>query len=234
MDRMLVVIFDSENKAYEGKKALWQLSNEGSLSVYAAAVLHKKADGTAEVKEQDDQGPLGTLVGTTWGSLLGLLGGPIGLAVGAGVGLIAGGTADVRDILLGEDFVADVKKLLLPNRWALVAEIEEEWTTPLDTRMEAIGGTVIRRALSEEKKRIHDHHIAAMKADLAQLKAERAKAHADRKAKLQEKINQLDDKLKAQLQKAKEKDQASVREAKAKAEVLKAKAAAAKAKVKAS
>ena len=39
MDRMLVVVFDNENKAYEGKKALLQLDGEGSISVYAYTVL---------------------------------------------------------------------------------------------------------------------------------------------------------------------------------------------------
>jgi uncharacterized membrane protein len=80
MDRMLVVVFDNEAKAYEGKKALQQLDNEGSVSVYAYAVLTKNADGTASIKQGDDAGPLGTLVGTSLGSLIGLLGGPTGLA----------------------------------------------------------------------------------------------------------------------------------------------------------
>jgi len=30
MDRMLVVVLDNENKAYEGKKALLQLDGEGT------------------------------------------------------------------------------------------------------------------------------------------------------------------------------------------------------------
>jgi len=58
MDRMLVVVFDSEGKAYEGKKALLQLDGEGSISVYAYAVLAKHADGTATVKQGDDSGPI--------------------------------------------------------------------------------------------------------------------------------------------------------------------------------
>ena len=230
MDRMLVVVFDTENKAYEGEKALLQLEREGSLSVYAHAVLAKKADGTAVVLQGDDSGPIGTLLGTTWGALIGLLGGPVGVAVGAGAGLVAGSVVDLGELRLGSDFIEDVAKLLLPNRVAVVAEIDENWTTPVDTRMEAIGGTVIRRSLSEVQEKIDDEHVAAMKADLAQMKAEHAKAHADRKAKIQEKINQLEAKLKAQLQKSKEKREAVEREAKAKVEALKAKAAAAKAK----
>ena len=230
MDRMLVVVFDNEVKAYDGKKALLQLDNEGSISVYAYAVLAKKADGTATVKQGDDSGPIGTLLGTSFGSLIGLLGGPVGLAIGATTGVLAGAAVDLNNVRVGDDFIDDVTKTLSPNKFAVVAEIEEDWTTPVDTRMEAIGGIVFRRALSDVKHTIHDENVAAMKADMAQMKAEQAKARADRKGKLQEKINQLDTKIQAQLQKAKEHREAAERQAQAKVQALKAKAAAAKAK----
>jgi uncharacterized membrane protein len=227
---MLVVVFDSENKAYGGKKALSQLESEGSIAVYAYAVIGKNPDGTTTLKQGDDPGPLGTLVGTSVGSLIGLLGGPVGLAIGATAGLFAGGMEDLNNARVGEDFIDDVRQELQPNKFAVVAEIQEDWTTPVDSRMEALGGKVYRRALSEVKQTVDDEEIAAMKADLAQLKAERAKAHADREAKLQEKINQLDSKIHAWLEKAKERRQAAERQAKAKVEILKAKAAALKAK----
>jgi uncharacterized membrane protein len=230
MDRMLVVVFDNEIKAYEGKKALLQLDGEGSISVYAYAVLAKNANGTATVKQGDDSGPIGTLLGTSFGTLIGILGGPVGMAIGAATGLATGGIFDLNDARIGDDFIDDVTKALTPTKVAVVAEIEEDWTTPVDTRMEAIGGTVFRRAVSEVKHTIHDENVAAMKADMAQMKAEQAKSHADRKAKLQEKINQLDSKIQAQLQKAKERREAAERQAQAKVQVLKAKAAAAKAK----
>ena len=230
MDRMLVVVFDNEVKAYEGKNALLQLDDEGSISVYAYAVLAKHANGTATVKQGDDSGPIGTLLGTSLGSLIGLLGGPVGLAIGASAGVAAGAAVDLNNARIGDDFIDDVTKKLTPNTFAVVAEIEENWTTPVDTRMEAIGGTVFRRALSDVKHTIHDENVAAMKADLAQMKAEQAKSRADRKAKLQEKINQLDTKIQGQLQKAKERREAAASQAQAKVQVLKAKAAAAKAK----
>jgi uncharacterized membrane protein len=230
MDRMLVVVFDTENKAYEGKKALIQLDNEGSIVLFAYAVVAKNADGTATVKQGDDAGPLGTLVGTSLGSLIGLLGGPVGLAIGATVGLLAGTTADLDNARISDDFIDDVNKELLPNRFAVLAEIQEDWTTPVDIRMEAIGGIVFRRALSDVRHTVDSEEVAAMKADLAQIKAEHAKAHADRKAKLQEKINQLDTKIQARLEKAKEQRQAAVLRAQAKAAVLKTKAATMKAK----
>ena len=230
MDRMLVVVFDTESKAYEGKKTLLQLDSEGSIVTFAYAVIGKDAQGNVTVKQGDDPGPLGTLVGTSLGSLIGLLGGPTGVAIGALAGMVAGSTADLSNARVGDDFVDDVAKKLTPNKFAVVAEIQEDWTTPVDTRMDAIGGTVFRRALSDVKDMVDDEDTAAMKADIAQIKAEHAKARADRKAKLQEKINQLDSKIQARLEKAKERRQAAEQRAKAKAEILKNKAAALKAR----
>ena len=55
MERMLLVVFDTENKPCEGKKALFQLETEGSISVYASAVVTKNADGTATEGVLSDQ-----------------------------------------------------------------------------------------------------------------------------------------------------------------------------------
>ena len=230
MERMLVVVFENESKAYEGAKALRQLDLDGSITVYAHAVVVKNPDGAVIARERDDQGPFGLLVGTALGALLGALGGLAGIGIGGTVGLAAGGALDLHNARVGEDFIDDVTKDLLPGRAAVVAEIEEESTDPVDSRMQAIGGTVFRRALSEVKHTAHDQHIAAMEADLAQMKAEHAQAHLERKAKLQEKINQLASKLQAGLQRAKERREAAERDARAKVELLQSKAAAAKVK----
>jgi len=224
MDRMLVVVFNSEAKAYEGKKALLQLDAEGSISAYGYAVVAKNADGTSTLKQGDDSGPLGTLAGTSLGSLIGVLFGPAGLAIGATAGFAGGATADLANAGVSEDFIDDVTKVLSPGSVALVAEIEEDWTTPVDTRMEAIGGTIFRRTVSDVRHQVHEENVAAMKADMAQFKAEQAQAQADRKAKLQEKINQLDAKIDAQKQALKEKREATEKTAKAKAQILKDKA----------
>src|SRR5260370_30774526 len=46
MDRMLVVVFDNESKAYEGSRSLQQLYEHGSIAVYAARVGSNNPDGT--------------------------------------------------------------------------------------------------------------------------------------------------------------------------------------------
>ena len=219
MRRMLVVVFDHETKAYESKKALMQLDATGSIDVYADAVVAKNADGTMAVKDADDyDGPIGTLVGTAFGGLIGLLGGPVGLAIGLGAGGLAGAAIDVNKANLGWDFIEEVSKILTPDKFALAAEIDENSTTPVDTRMEAIGGTVFRRALSDVKQTLHEEHVAARQADHAQMKAECAEARANRKAKLRETLNKLDSRIQDQLQKAKDKPTAAERDEQARVE----------------
>ena len=227
MERMLVVVFDNEKKAFEGESALKQLEREGSFSIYAGAVVVKHADGTVSVKQLDDSGPIGTLTGTAVGSLIGVLGGPVGLAIGVASGLALGALYDADDIRVGEGFLDDVSKSLTPNKVAVVAEVEEEWTTPVDTKMEALGGTVLRRALWEVEKTVDEQEGAAMEADLEQLKSEISKAHADRKAKLQKKIGELEAKIDAQQEKTIQRREAFEARQKAKKDILKKNAAAA-------
>jgi len=76
---------------------------------------------------------------------------------GASAGLLTGGAVDVNNAGIGYDFIDDVWKVLLPDR---VAVIDEDWTTPVDARMEALGGTVFRRALSEVKEQIQEENVA--------------------------------------------------------------------------
>lgn len=202
MERMLVVIFENETKAYEGTSALRQLEREGSISVYAGAVVQKNADGTTTAKQVDDLDPVGTVLGTSVGALIGLLGGPIGVAVGTVSGLTLGAVSDVTRARVGDDFVEEVAQSLTSSKVALIAEVDEGWTAPVDTRMEAVGGLVMRRALSDVREQMRKEQIAAMHADLAQLKEEIASANAERKAKLQARIDRLQGKIEQQQEKA--------------------------------
>jgi uncharacterized membrane protein/ElaB/YqjD/DUF883 family membrane-anchored ribosome-binding protein len=233
MDRMLVVVFDNESKAYEGSRALQQLDGDGSIAVYATRVVAKNPDGTTAVKQGTDSGPLGTLTGTAVGSLVGLLGGPVGVAVGAAGGSLIGAMADLDNVRVGSDFLADVAEALTPGKVAVVAEVDEEWTTPVDTRMEALGGVVLRRSLWEVEDTQDERDIASIKADIAQLKTEHAEANAERKATLQTLIGTLNAKLQEKLDKSKARLEAIRGEADAKLEALKAKAAQSKHDVKA-
>jgi uncharacterized membrane protein len=180
--------------------------------------------GTYLDKEVTEGFPIGTLAGTGLGSLIGLLGGHIGFAVGATTGAFAGMIGDLYSVGVDEDFVSDVASALTPGKCAVIAEVEEEWVTPLDTRMEALGGVVYRALKSEVAEDQWKRETAAAKAQLEQLKIEHAKAQADRKAKLQAQIDRLNKRIDAKQARAQTRSQQAVREFQAKVEALQQKA----------
>ena len=178
MDHILVVVFNELSKALEGREALKSLDRDDSITAYAYAVITKKADGTSIVNDQSDASVLRTLLGTSLGSLIGLLGGPTGVAIGAVASSLAAVTADLDNARIGADFVDEVSRALTPGKFALVAEIDEDWTPWVNLCMEELGEVVYRRALSDAKHEANAENVAAMKADLAQMKAEQAQARA--------------------------------------------------------
>ncbi len=88
MERMLVVVFDSEAKAYEGSRALQGLGEDSIIAVHASWVVTTDSDGTTTPIKTHEALPEGTMGGTAVGSLIGMFGGPVGLAVGAASGFV--------------------------------------------------------------------------------------------------------------------------------------------------
>jgi uncharacterized membrane protein len=225
MEKMLVVVFDGESKAYEGSRALNQLDSEGSITIHAETVVTKNNDGRVTVKQTEGDFPIRTISGTAIGSLVGLLGGPAGLAVGALTGTMAGNLADLFVAGVDSDFLSEVSNVLTPGKYAIVADISEEWVTPVDTRMEGLNGVVFRtpRKSFEDAQRASD--LAELRAEIDQLKAEHARAKAERKAKLQAQIDALNTRLQAKLQQAKQRSEQIKSETEAKVQALQKKAA---------
>src|SRR6476659_7717722 len=90
MNKMLVAVFNDENKAFEGLSAIKDLHKKGDITLYATAVVSKDEKGELHLNTSSDDGPVGTATGFFTGSLIGLLGGPIGLAIGAATGAFVG------------------------------------------------------------------------------------------------------------------------------------------------
>jgi len=190
MSKFVVIVFPDEAKAYEGTRALKALHAEGSLSLYGVAVIAKDAAGKISIKEAADVGPLGTAVGALAGGLIGVIGGPAGALAGMAGGTVVGSLFDIFNYGVGDDFMSKVTNELGAGKSAVIAELVENWTTPLDTRMQALGGTVLRTWRADFEDEQIAKEVAANKADFEQLKAEYAQANAETKAKLKAKVDQ--------------------------------------------
>lgn len=189
MSKFIVVVLPDEEKAYEGTRAIASLHSEGNLTVYSVAVVTKNKDNKILVKDAAESGPLGIALGAIVGGLVGALGGPAGLLVGVAGGAVLGGFSDLFNLGMNISFIEKVSEQLAPGKTAVIAEVDEGWETPLDTRMAAIGGTVLRNWRSDFEDEQAMAEISMRRADYQNLKSEFAYAEERSKDILSAKID---------------------------------------------
>ena len=194
---MLVAVFDNENKAFEGLSALKDLHKKSDITLYATAVVTKNEKGELRLNTAADQGPVGTATGLFTGSLIGLLGGPIGFAVGAATGAVAGLIFDVSADDINTTFVDEVSNALTKGKTAVIAEIDETWTVPVDTKLEALNGMVFRRLTYEVADDQWVRESEAIEAEFRNLKEELKQAREEDKAAIKSAITKLQNKAQA-------------------------------------
>lgn len=197
MNKMLVAIFDREDAAFEGLSALKDLHRDGDISLYSAAVIAKDRTGRVEVKQAADSGPVGAAVGLLTGSLIGIIGGPAGVAVGASLGGLAGLLFDATKGGIDVTFLDDISKTLTAGKVAVIAEVDETWTTPVDTRLARLGGTVFGRLRGEVVADQLVRESEALEADLRALRDDLKHAAAENRAAVEQDIERVKKQIKA-------------------------------------
>jgi len=157
MRNYIAVVFDNTSKAYEALHALWQLDDAGDVTVHGTAVVHRDNLGQFQVDTKETHPALATAAGVGIGALLGALAGPAGAAVGAAggaaIGAAAGGVAGVAADLGRADSrqaaAAETRFVLADGQSAVIADVSEDGTLAIDTKMQSLGGVVYRRAKSD-------------------------------------------------------------------------------------
>ena len=198
MNRVLFVTFDSEDRAYEAERALHQMHDDGAITWYDDAVVTKDASGKVVVKNEPKGEPVATVSGMIAGGLLGLLGGPIGSLVGVSAGTVVGAAFDLAHEGIDSDFVRTIGDQLDKGKTTLIAHVDESWQTPVDTRMNALGGKVVRRTVTQIEDARLEHDLEASQKELANLESEQIAAmKASEAEKTTEKLQKIDAKIAA-------------------------------------
>jgi len=157
MRNYIAVVFNDTTKAYDGLHALWQLDNEGAITVHGTTVVHRNDWGEYQVDSKDTHPALATAVGVGIGALLGALAGPAGAAIGAArgaaIGAASGGAVgavtDVARADTRDESREETAFVLGAGQSAVIADVSEDTTLAIDDRMRDLGGLVHRRAYGD-------------------------------------------------------------------------------------
>ena len=190
-DKVVVVAFSDDGKAYEALATVKQLDSQGQIDLVEGTVVTRDQDGRVHMKDEaGDDNLVGTASGGLIGLLIGILGGPLGILLGGATGLLLGSLYDLDDADTTDSALGQVSKTVEVDRNTLLAQVVEQSPDVLDTAMARLGGTVIRRPVYEieaEIARAQEAQREAKKHARAKLREEREdKTRAQAHAKVEE------------------------------------------------
>jgi hypothetical protein len=153
MDNYVAIVLDSELKAFDVLHELWRMNDRGKVVVNSAAVVRRDVRGRIEVVANENDAGDRTLVATAAGFLIGAIAAAaavtaLPLAVGTAVGAAAGLTGDAAKSRERQQATSETQYILPIGKAAVVAEVNEESTTAVDTLASEAGGKLYRRTRS--------------------------------------------------------------------------------------
>jgi len=144
--KFMAAIFEDDERAAQGERAVLSLKREGTLSVCGIAVVARGPAGQLSMIEAPNGPSTEALT-----ALLSKLSAAVSALPRQALGLLTNleSWGDLVDFGVTPNFIEGLAIALLPGKAAVIAEIEEDWITPLDQRIEAIGGHIMRTWRSE-------------------------------------------------------------------------------------
>ena len=149
-DNVISVSFNTDSNAYAALAALKELDAQSRVGVEAAAVIVRGDSGNLSVKDGvgSDRSE-GAATGGLLGLLIGILGGPLGVLLGGTYGLMVGSLFDLEQAEDTESVLSQISTSVRPGHTALLAQVTERSPEVIDTAMAGLGGTVLRRPVTD-------------------------------------------------------------------------------------
>jgi uncharacterized membrane protein len=194
---VIVAVFSVESEAFQ---ALSELRQEAGAETYliSAAALVKKQGDVCQYLDGFDTGVNTTndaVIGGLIGMTVGLLAGPIGMLLGGSYGTLVGLTVDANDAMFGASMLDQIANKLDDGMVALVALAGEESNDALDAKLSKYDTVIARfdaEAVADEVDRAYEAQAEMARQANAELRKEQLEqAHEDLKESWNQGIENL-------------------------------------------
>jgi uncharacterized membrane protein len=129
------------------------------------------------------------------GLLVGIIGGPLGMLLGGSYGALVGSLFDIDEAATTESVLAEISKQVQPTRTAVLAQVTEQSPDVIDAAMAGLGGHVLRRPAAEVEEEIAVAQEAQRKAE----REARKELHRARVEKTKEDVHAKVEEMKSKL-----------------------------------
>lgn len=151
MSELVVIAFDSEDKAEAVRDRLLDLQKTHIVRLADAVIATKRANGRVRLNQLASPATSGALAGGFWGLLIGaiFLMPHIGLILGAATGGLAGALTDVG---VDDEFMRELGRELDSGSAALFLLIHRMTEDKFLDELKGIGGRVLRTSLDHSRE----------------------------------------------------------------------------------
>lgn len=151
MAELIVIGYDTADKAEAARSELFGLSKEYLVEVGDAVIATRDADGKIKLNQMLNLWAVGAAGGSLWGLLAGFLffNPLLGAVGGAAAGAVA---AALNDYGISDDFMRDVADVLQPGQAALFVLANRVSSERVIERIARHGGKVLRTNLDRTQE----------------------------------------------------------------------------------
>lgn len=151
MSELIVIGFDSEEKAEQVRDRLLSLQRTHIIRLEDAVVATKRDSGRVKLNQIASPATSGALAGGFWGLLIGalFLMPHVGFFVGAAGGGLAGALTDVG---VDDGFMRELGDMLQPGSSALFLLVRQMTEDKVLDDLKGVGGKLIRTSLDHSKE----------------------------------------------------------------------------------
>lgn len=205
MEKIIHVIVDTQENAYQALQVLRQLDANGDISLAESVLLTKDAQGNTIIQDSQGNPVDNTVSGALIGGLFGLLAGPLGFLLGTGIGALAGSTGDVIKGDHALSYLESAEKTLPNGKSLLIVHLYEDWEVPVDTSLKPLGAEIQRLNFDEQADQAIENDLQEIDNDISALEASLEQATDETKDGIRKDIDALKEKRNAAAKKFKDK-----------------------------
>jgi uncharacterized membrane protein len=160
MSDLVVIVYETEAKAEEMRKKVFDLQKEYLIELGDAAIAVKQPDGNVKLNQLLNTSAAGAASGGLWGLFIGMifLNPLLGVALGAASGALSGALSDYG---VNNKFMKDLSESLKPGNAALFLLIRKVTGDKVLEAVKGTGGTVLKTSLDDSKEKALRDALAA-------------------------------------------------------------------------
>ena len=149
MSKLIVVSYDDEFKAEQGRLDFIKMQKSYLVELEDAVVAVKKQDGKVKLRQMHNLTAYGALGGGFWGMLIGMIfmNPLLGFVVGGSAGAVSGALSDIG---IDDNFIKQIAEKFKPGTSALFVLLSSELNDKALEELKGTGGTIIQTSLTNE------------------------------------------------------------------------------------